>query len=217
MTTPNLGLHLGLHLSPQSLHDVLKGRAKMGDAMYPHPGGFRVVPASMSVDDLQGVDIGRLPSAVMTLYGKTDFVILDCGAGLGREAISSIQSADEILLLTNPDLPSVADALKTVKIIEDSEKKVLGVVLNRVRGRAHELTVEQVEKMLGYRVISQVPDDRTVPKAISMKVPIFLHDPHSPASVEFNRLAHLLVGRHFAHKKKRNFGVMEMLIGWVSK
>ncbi|MBI4894600.1 MAG: P-loop NTPase [Candidatus Aenigmarchaeota archaeon] len=217
MTTPNLGLHLGLHLSPQSLHDVLKGRAKMHEAMYPHPGGFKVVPASMAVDDLQGVDIGKLPAAVMTLYGKTDFVILDCGAGLGREALSSIKTADEILLITNPDLPSVADALKTVKIVEDSEKKILGVVLNRVRGSSHELTVEQVEKMLGYRVVSQVPDDRVVPKAISMKVPIFLHDPHSPAAVEFNRLAHMLVGKHFAHKPRSKFGVMGMLINWVSR
>lgn len=218
MTTPNLGLHLGLHLSPQSLHDVLKGRSKMNEAMYPHPGGFRVVPASMSVDDLQGVDIGRLPSAVMTLYGKTDFVILDCAAGLGREAISSIQAADEILLITNPDLPSVADALKTVKIVEESEKKVVGVVLNKVRGRAHELTVDQVEKMLGHRVIAEVPDDRSVPKAISMKVPIFLHDPDSPAAVEFNRLAHLLTGRHFAHKgRKGGFGILDVLIGWATK
>ena len=217
MTTPNLGLHLGLHLSPKSLHDVLKGKAKMHQAMYPHPSGFRVVPSSMSVSDLHGVDIGRLPSAVLSLYGKTDFVILDCAAGLGREAISSLQSADEILLITNPDLPSVADALKTAKIAEDGDKKIIGVVLNKVRGKSHELSTVQVEKMLGHKVIAEIPDDKSVPKSISMKVPLFAHDPNSEASVEFNRLAHRLVGKEFDRKKKSSFNIVDVLVGWMSR
>lgn len=217
MTTPNLGLHLGLHLSPKSLHDVLKGNIKMQHALYPHSGGFKVVPASMSVNDLQGVDIGRLPSAVLSLYGKTDFVILDSAAGLGREAMSSLQAAEEILLITNPDLPSVADALKTVKIAEDGDKKIIGVVLNKVGGRSHELTVPQVEKILGYKVIAHIPEDRLVPKTIAMKVPIFAHDPNSPASIEFNRLAHLIVGRGFSHRSKKKFNMIDVLVGWVSR
>ena len=217
MTTPNLGLHLGMHLSPKTLHDVLKGRAKMQDAMYTHPSGFRVVPASMSVSDLQGVDIGKLPSAVASLYGKTDFVILDSAAGLGREAVSSLQSAEEILLVTNPDLPSVADALKTAKIAEESEKKVIGVVLNRISGRSHELHIGQIEKMLGHPVIAEIPDDRSVPKSIAMKVPLFTYDPESAASVEFNRLAHHLVGREFDYKRKKSFNVIDVLVGWMSR
>lgn len=215
MTTPNLGLHLGLHLSPKSLHDVLKGKTKMQSAMYPHPAGFKVIPASMSVSDLQGVDIGRLPSAVLSLYGKTDFVILDCAAGLGREAISSMQAAEEILLITNPDLPSVADALKTAKIAEESDKKVVGVVLNKVSKRSHELSSDQIEKMLGHRVIAEIPEDKSVPKSISMKVPIFTHDPSSAASVEFNRLAHLLVGKEFSQKRKNSFNIIDILFGWA--
>lgn len=217
MTTPNLGLHLGLHLSPKSLHDVLKGKTKMQNAMYPHPGGFRVVPASMSVTDLAGVDIGRLPSAVLSLYGKTDFVILDSAAGLGREAISSMQSADEILLITNPDLPSVADALKTVKIAEESDKKIMGVVLNKIGGHSHELSVAQVEKIIGHKVVAEIPVDRAVPRSISTKVPIFMQDPNSAASVEFDRLAHWIVRKKFDKKKKSSFNIIDVLVGWMSR
>lgn len=217
MTTPNLGLHLGLHLSPKTLHDVLKGKTKIHNAMYPHSAGFRVVPSSMSVTDLHGVDIGKLPSAILSLYGKTDFVILDSAAGLGREAITSLQSADEILLITNPDLPSVADALKTVKIAEDSDKKVIGVVLNKVGGRSHELSVDQVEKMLGHKVVAEIPEDKMVPRTISMKVPLFAYDPNSAAAVEFDRLAHWLVGKEFNKKSKKSFDVVNVLFGWMSR
>lgn len=217
MTTPNLGLHLGMHLSPKSLHDVLKGKTKLQNAMYPHPSGFRVVPASMSVNDLAGVDIGRLPSTVLSLYGKTDFVILDSAAGLGREAISSLQAADEILLITNPDLPSVADALKTAKIAEESEKKIIGIVLNRVGGRSHELSSEQIEKMLGHKIVAEIPEDKNVPRSISMKVPLLAHNPNSDAAIEFDRLAHKLVGKEFSRKKNKSFSIIDVLVGWMSR
>lgn len=202
MTTPNLGLHLGLHLSPKSLHDVLKGKAKMSEVIYPHPSGFDVVPGNMSTSELQGIDIARLPTAVLGLHNKADFVILDSAAGLGREAMYSIRSAEEILLITNPDLPSVADALKTAKMAENAGKEIIGVVLNRVSGRKHELSAAQVEKLIGHSVIAEIPDDRSVPISISMKTPIRAYDPESDASVEFDRLAHRLVGKEFNGKKK---------------
>src|SRR3989304_6568510 len=58
LTTPNLGLHFGLHLAPKNLHDVLKGKAKLHQATYNHPLGFKVIPAGMSVNDLVGADVG---------------------------------------------------------------------------------------------------------------------------------------------------------------
>jgi septum site-determining protein MinD len=196
---------------------VLKGKAKMKNVVYPHPSGFKVVPSSMSISDLHGVDIGRLPSAVMTLYGKTDFVILDSAAGLGREAVSSMQAADEILLITNPDMPSVADALKTAKIAEDGDKRILGVVVNKVGGKSHEMSRDQIEKMLGHRVIAEIPEDRTVPRSIAMKVPVHSVDPDSDAAIEFSRLAHTLLGREFKHKKKGSYNVIDVIVKWMSK
>ena len=211
MTTPNLGLHLGLHLSPKTLHDVLKGKVKMHHATYPHPAGFKVVPGNMSTSELEGVDIGKLSSSVLSFYGETDFVILDSAAGLGREAISSMQAAEEILLITNPDLPSVADALKTANLAEEERKKVLGIIINKSSKRSHELTKHQIEKLLNHRVIAEIPEDKKIPKSIAMKIPLHTYSPHSPASVEFNRLAHHIVGREF-HGKKKRFSVLDFVL-----
>lgn len=44
LTTPNLGLHLGMHLAPRTLHDVLKGETQLNNAIYPHPLGFKILP-----------------------------------------------------------------------------------------------------------------------------------------------------------------------------
>lgn len=215
LTTPNLGLHLGMHLAPQTLHDVLKGKAKLKDSTYPHPLGFKVIPASMNVEDLEGVDAGRLPEVALNLSGKADYVIMDGAAGLGREAVSAIQAADELLIVTNPDLPSVADALKTVKLAESIRKKIIGVVVNKVRKKGYELTREEVQEMIGYPVLAEVPHDVNVLKSIAAKQPIVSFDASSPASNEFRKIASYVSGKPVYLRRSRN-GFFEKLINWMT-
>lgn len=217
LTTPNLGLHLGIPLASNTLHDVLKGETRIRDATYPHPLGFNIIPASMNVNDLKNVDVGRLPEVTLNLIGKPDYVILDCAAGLGREAISAVDAANEVLIITNPDLPSVADALKMVKIAESQGKQVLGTVVNRVKGKWHELTRKEIEEMVGTQVLVEIPEDRNVSMSIAAKTPVVNYDPHSPASIEIRRLAHMFVGLPFNVKKPRSFRLLERLIGWLTR
>ncbi len=217
LTTPNLSLHLGLHLSPRTLHNVLRGEAKLSSAVYPHSFGFKVLPASLSVNDLQKVDPARLSSVTLGFYGSTDFVIMDSAAGLGREAISAMQAADEILMITNPDLPSVADALKTVKVLERMDKKILGVVVNRVSKKWYETSSYEIEKVLGHPVVAEIPEDKNVGKSISIKMPVVLLEPNSPASVEFNRLGHLLAGKKFSYNKPRSFRILDHFVNWMTR
>jgi septum site-determining protein MinD len=217
LTTPNLGLHLGMHLAPKTLHDVLKGKSRLKDAIYPHASGFKVVPGSMALEDLRGVDAGKLPEVALNLMGNADFVIFDSAAGLGREAVSTISAADEILIITNPDLPSVTDALKTVKIAEDLHKKIVGVTVNRRSGKWHELTKGEIEEMCGYPVIAEIPEDKSVMKAIAAKHPAVYLYPNSPASQEIRRLAHTLTATPFTEKRQLRFGFLERLVGWMSR
>jgi len=217
LTTPNLGIHLGLHFAPNTLHQVLKGQSKIKEATYPHALGFKVIPASMSVDDLTGVDPTRLSEVTLNLLGKSDFVLLDSAAGLGREAISAINASDEILLITNPNLPSAADALKTVKLAESLNKKIIGIVVNMVREKDYELTKEEIEQMIGYPVIAQVPDDKNVARAIFAKTPVVDYSPSSPAAVEFKRIANNLMGKPFSEKASIRFRLINKLVNWMTR
>lgn len=212
LTTPNLGLHFGLQLPSKTLHDVLRGKAKLHQATYYHPFGFRVIPASMSVKDLVGVDIGKLESVLLNLTGKADFVIVDSAAGLGREAVSALQATDEIILVTNPDLPSAADALKTTRLARDNNKKVLGIVVNRTRNEWYEMTAQEIEDLVEAPILAQVPEDETVHKSIALKLPLNLCDPHSDAAFELDKLAHSLAGREFRIKKRKP-GLLARLLG----
>lgn len=211
LTTPHLGLHLGMHLVPKTLHDVLKGETSIENSIYFHPSGFRVVPASMNVNNLIGVEPERLLEVTVKLSGKCDMLLLDAAPGLGKEAMCSMQAADEILIVTNPNLSSVADALKTLKIAEGLNKKILGVVVNRITGEPYELSKEKIEDIIGMPILAEIPEDPKIGESMVVKTPVVSYKPNSPSSIEMNRLAHLLTGREFQIKKS---GVFNKMFGW---
>jgi len=203
VTTPNLSLHLGIPFYPVTLHDVLRDNVPIESAIYEHHTGMKIIPASLSIDALKGVDIDKLEEALSSLLNKTDIIIIDSAAGLGKEALASMSVADELLIVTNPELPAVTDALKTIKIAKDNGIRVLGVVVNRIKGLKHEIPISDIRSMLEVPIISMVPEDLAVPKSIAKKLPVVHHKPHSKSSVEFHKLASKIVGEPcFVEKKK---------------
>ena len=216
LTTPNLGFHLGVPLYPKTLHDVLRGEAKIHDAVFIHPTGLKVVPAGISVSDLKTTNPDKLSKAVLDLSNGHDIVLLDGSAGLGKESIAGISASDEVLIVTNPQLPSVTDALKAIKVAEEHGAHVLGVVLNRVKGLKSELSVEDVETLLGYPVVSIVPEDDVVHESLAAKTPVVIYDPKSKPAVEFKKLAASLVGIDWKPPEyKERVGFFKRLFGFI--
>jgi septum site-determining protein MinD len=211
LTTPNLGIHLGVPLYPTTLHDVLKGKANIKDAVYEHESGLKIVPAGLSLKDLRGIDSRDLPTALLDLLGYSEIIIVDASAGLGREALAAIESSDELMLITNPDLPSVTDALKAVKLAEQMGTKVTGLVINRRKNREHEMATSDIQHMLdGIEVLAEIPEDEAVQKSISRRAPVVHYVPNSPASREIKRLAAGIAGVRYMdsepwHKKMLSF------------
>lgn len=196
LTTPSLSLHLGIPLYPITLHDVLRGDAYITEAMYIHQSGLRIVPASLSLEDLEGTDARKIAKIMDEVAAETDIVLLDCAAGLGNETVAALRAADSLLLVTNPDLPSVTDALKTKKLAEEMGVKVLGVVLNRVdaRKKKSQLSEKEVKDMLEVPILALVPEDANVQLAIHNKTPVVHHRPRAAASREYVKLASVLTG-----------------------
>ncbi|NOZ82117.1 MAG: P-loop NTPase [Candidatus Micrarchaeota archaeon] len=200
LTTPNLSIHLGIPLYPVTLHDVLRGSAPLESAVYRHHTGLKVVPASISANSLRGIKPERLREVVSSLL-DAEFVIVDGAAGLGKEALAAATSSEKALIVTNPEVTAVTDALKTVRTIEGTTD-ILGVVVNRVGKKSHEMKLEEIESILDYPVLATVPEDENVQKAISMKVPVIHYAPKSAAAKKFKKLAEKISG---VKPRKRSF------------
>jgi septum site-determining protein MinD len=216
VTTPNLSLHLGIPFYPLTLHDVLKKRIPIESAIYEHSSGMKVIPASLSVDSMKGVNMDKLESALWSLTGDADIILVDGAAGLGREALTSMKLADELLIVTNPELPAVTDALKTIKLAEEHGTKVMGVVVNRYKGSKHEMSLSEIKSMLEVPIISVIPEDSSVPRSIKHRKPVVHHKPNSQASIAFRKLASKVSGENFVEiVEEKEKGLFDKLISWL--
>jgi septum site-determining protein MinD len=196
LTTPSLGLHLGVPLYPVTLHDVLKGRANIKDAIYMHDSGMKIIPAGLSLRDMRGVDSKDLPNALLDLLGSAEIILLDASAGFGRETLAAMEAADEIVIVTNPEISAVTDALKASKIAEQLGTKVTGVILNRMTGKSHEMSRKDIFSMLdNISVIGEISESLDVQKSVSSRNPVVRHSPKSLASNQLMHIAASLIGR----------------------
>jgi len=193
--TSNLGLHLGFVREPVSLHDVLQKRLEVDKVIYAHSSGLNVIPSSLSVDAV--IDVSALTKIIKYLAERYDFVIVDSAPGLSKEAIVVMDACDSFIVVTNPEMPAIADCIKTINMLEKRKKHIIGIAVNKITGRNYELSRNSIDKLTDYPVIAEVPYDDRVSESIAAKVPIVLFAPNSEASIKFRQLAGWLCDKPF--------------------
>ena len=196
MTAPNLSIHLGITKYTKTLHHVLNNEAHIDDVIYRHQSGLTVIPGSVAYEYATKAPIKNLKDIIPKLEGKSELVLLDSAPGLGEEAQTTISLANFSIIVVTPDLAAVSDARKTVKLIKELNKKVLGVVLNRTHV-GDELSVNDVETFLEAPVIGTIPDDFHIRNAYKLKVPVSFAHPDCPSTISYKKLAARLIGDHY--------------------
>jgi septum site-determining protein MinD len=191
---PNLGMYLGIVYPKATLNDVLHNKVPIRQAIHTHTTGLQILPASLPSDK---VDIQKLKTKIKELAKNYDLVLLDSAPGLGDEVAAVVDAADELLIVTNPELPAVATVLKTIKLAADLNIPIDGVILNRVRGKKYEMSRKEVSDCLGISVVSVIPEDEKVSEAISRWTSVALRSPNSPSSMKLKKLAANLIGEEY--------------------
>ncbi len=211
LTTPNLALHFGLLAPNITLHDFLRGNFEIERCIYKLPSGINLIPGSISLGKLSGLEPSMLINAVLPILPKADFILLDGSAGIGRETLACLEACDEIILVTNPNLPAILDGLKVLKLAEKLDKKILGVVINRIPKKFK--FMDFVEAFFDYPILARIPEDRKVEESIFLRRPLFELFPESKAAVEIKKLGYWLLGKEFKVKKQSFFKLMLKIFG----
>jgi septum site-determining protein MinD len=197
LTTSHLGMYMGVFFTPVTLNNVLKGEATIEEAIYKHASGVKIVPASLTLTDLEGLDVLNIGETVKNLVGKTEIVFLDAAPGLGREAISVIRASDEVIFVTTPFLPCITDIVRCKEVVEEVGKKAIGIVLNMVTGERNELKKEEVEDLTSLPVVANIPYDKNVRSSLELATPVFLMNSGAKASRELLKFSAGLIGEEY--------------------
>ncbi len=189
LTTPNIGILLGSPEVPINLNHVILKKADPFEAVYEHESGLKIMPSSLSLKELKKINPEKLKNFKKEFEKISDYVLVDSAAGLGKEAMGAIEMADELIVVTNPEMPAVTDALKVIKLANELKKPILGVIVTRVKKNIIEMQPETVKEMLESPILGMVPEDIAVQKSISEKNALIHLYPKSKASRAYKEIA----------------------------
>lgn len=193
----NLSLLLGMQSSPITLHDVLLGEASINDAVYEGPEGIELIPSGLGLESYRRIDSERIKSVISNVKEKYDFILLDAGAGIEKNVLSALSAAQQVLLITEPTPPSIADCLKTKNIAQKVGANPIGIVTNKVHGEKGEITKAEIMETLELPSYGEIPYDIEVRKSFYEKrgEPIIIRKPISPASKAIKLIAEKIIGK----------------------
>ncbi|MCH7850710.1 MAG: cell division ATPase MinD [Nanoarchaeota archaeon] len=209
LNTPNVGLQLGAPIVPVTLNHVLKGKATIEEAIYEHSSGMKIIPSSLSVKELTKFNTKKLAGITKELAKNFDFVIIDSAAGFGDEVMAVLSAADEIIIVTNPEMPAVTDALKAVKVARNLGKEVNGVVVTRHVNAKYEMPLSSIKSMLEAQIIGVVPEDKSVKEALNLRDAVVHTHPRSKVSRKYDEIARKVSGEEVEVRR----GFLERIFG----
>lgn len=187
---PNLGLHFG-ELTPRiTIHDVIAHELPIEDAVLEIQDVRLVLGSIAYEDEVHLVDLRELLSPLRRRY---KLILLDSAPGIGSEVVAAMKACNEIIIVTNPYVPTIASTLKTFRAAERYKVPILGVVVNRVAGEPFELPLNEIKRALGWPVIGVIPEDKRVRESTAAGIPVVRYSPRCKASRQFNSLAAFLL------------------------
>lgn len=129
-----------------------------------------------------------------------DYVLVDSPAGIEEGFKNAVISADEAIIVTNPEIAAVRDADRVIGLLESADRKIIPhLIINRLRPnlvkKGMMLSVADVQDILGITLLGIVPDDQRILAASNRGMPAIL-DRFSMAGRAFLAMAqHLLEER----------------------
>ena len=141
----------------------------------------------------------------------SEFVIVDCAAGLGNEAFSALKLADEVIIVSNPEIAAITDALKAVKLAEELNKRVLGVIMTKIKKDNIEMGPSTVKDMLEIPVLGMIPEEDTVRESLNLKDAVVHTHPKSKAARAYKEIAAQLCDAEYDSDKDRERLLIRLL------
>ena len=178
---------LFLNLMPRStIADVLPDAEHLDDKtlaayMTPYSEALHVLAAPLRPEQAETVSGYLLGAVLKQLRSAYDFILVDTAAAFNEVSIAALDAADQVLVLTALDLPSVKNAKVALEVLQSlgyAEDK-LQLIVNSVHTVGGIEPIE-VQESLKKQIAMTLPmDGKTVVNSINQGAPFMLSQPES--------------------------------------
>lgn len=195
----NLDVIMGLeNRIVYDLVDVVEGRSKTRQAMIKHKkfDDLFLIPAAQTRDKM-AVSPEDMVKLANELREDFDYILIDSPAGIERGFRNALEPADEVLIVTNPEVSAVRDADRIIGLIEAADKGPGKLIINRLKTelvkKGEMLSSDDVFDILGLSIVGIIPEDELVLSASNSGIPVTLNM-QSKAGMAFNNVARRVIG-----------------------
>ncbi len=217
----NVDILLG-SASRKYLLDLVRPDVKLDDVIVETPHGIQYISGGSGIEKALAYDHAEkllLQQKLADCATRADLILVDTGAGLGRNVMDFILAADEVLLVTTPEPTSLTDAYAVMKAYSIyATQKNLRLIINRVyepkESREVAMKLQRAaEKFLHMKVpcLGYVFEDTAVTKAVRRQAPLLKETPNAAAARCIDALAQALLTGSEMHVKHGWKGFLQQI------
>ncbi|NMO96176.1 MinD/ParA family protein [Paenibacillus lemnae] len=223
----NIDVLMGVS-SRYNLYHLLRREKRLDEVIHRGPEGLPYIAGGSGISDMFSLtegDLNYFVSQMETMAQEMDYIIFDTGAGLSKENLKFITSADQCLVVTTPEPTSITDAYALIKVVHGSHPEVpFSLVINRASDEieAREtsdkiiLTARRFLE-LDIRMLGYVREDQAVVKSVKRQYPFLLGFPRSHAAHDIQRLAALYAAVTVSGEHSVRNGIKGFMQRWLKR
>ncbi|SHK33964.1 flagellar biosynthesis protein FlhG [Selenomonas ruminantium] len=188
----NVDVILG-SMSKKHLLNLLEQGTELKDVLMNGPYGVRYISGGSGIEkaaDFTYEERQRLIQKLTACGQMADIILIDTGAGLGKNVMDFILAADEVLLVTTPEPTALTDAYAVLKAYSMyAAQKNIKLIVNRVydetESREVVVKLQQTSQrflQMNIDCLGYVFEDSAVMKSVRQQQPFLAAHPNSIAS-----------------------------------
>jgi septum site-determining protein MinD len=213
----NLDLVLGLEKRIVfDLVEVAEGRCQLRQALIKDKRfeSLSILPAAQTREK-DAITEEQFSSIVARAAEQSDYVLIDCPAGIETGFRNAVAGAAEAIVVTTPEVSAIRDADRVVGKISDRGKPIR-LIVNRLRAdlvrSGDMLTVDDVCEILAIELLGIVPDSEEIIDTTNRGEPVVLTETSRVRAI-YDKIARRLEGEIVPFTRFDGHGLFGRLLG----
>lgn len=178
--------------------------------------------AAAQTRDKSAINSSQMSQLAEELKAEFDYVILDSPAGIENGFRNAMIPADELIVVTTPEISAVRDADRVIGILEANEKKAVKLVINRINPelvrKGDMMSKDDVLQVLSIPLLGIVPEDKNIVNYTNIGEPSVLHT-ESESGKAFMNIAKRILGEDadLMEIKEKKAGFFQNIINFFKE
>lgn len=183
-----------------TIQDVAENITRLDYAMLKrsltrHDCGAFLLPRPVEMADHLPLAPDELRRVISLLKATFTHLVIDLSKSYGPLDLAAMEASDDILLVTQLDLPSLRNAVRLMQFLHQHDGMIdkVRIIVNRLGLEDNQISLAKALETLGHEVFLQIPNDyATMVEARNNGVPLLTQAPRAKLTKSIQQLAQLL-------------------------